>query len=199
MWNNYYDLNIKDFSNLNKEAISNNFYLIVNGENLNDLNEYIEVIIDKFQDLGIGLEKLHKARLLTFLNKLNMFGIDSQNIQEYCDNLDAKFGVENSLDNLFIYNQVIIKDKYLQINDNYVKINCLNKLPFELSDKWIKTLFSINGTCIWNNFPWNNNFANKKWTNPWWHLLILLMQLDQDRQTWLVLLMNKRQWLWCIK
>ncbi|MEX1817172.1 hypothetical protein VZ228_03325, partial [Metamycoplasma hominis] len=94
--------------------------------------------------------------------KLNMFGIDSQNIQEYCDNLDAKFGVENSLDNLFIYNQVIIKDKYLQINDNYVKINCLNKLPFELSDKWIKTLFSINGTCIWNNFPWNNNFANKK-------------------------------------
>ncbi|WP_158532034.1 hypothetical protein [Metamycoplasma hominis] len=50
MWNNYYDLNIKDFSNLNKEAISNNFYLIVNGENLNDLNEYLEVIIDKFQD-----------------------------------------------------------------------------------------------------------------------------------------------------
>lgn len=162
MWNNYYDLNIKDFSNLNKEAISNNFYLIVNGENLNDLNEYLEVIIDKFQDTGIGLEKLHKARLLTFLNKLNMFGIDSQNIQEYCNDLDAKFGVENSLDNLFIYNQVIIKDKYLQINDNYVKINCLNKLPFELSDKWIKTLFSINGTCIWNNFPWNNNFANKK-------------------------------------
>ncbi|MEX1817174.1 hypothetical protein VZ228_03330, partial [Metamycoplasma hominis] len=67
MWNNYYDLNIKDFSNLNKEAISNNFYLIVNGENLNDLNEYLEVIIDKFQDTGIGLEKLHKARLLTFL------------------------------------------------------------------------------------------------------------------------------------
>lgn len=161
-WNDYYKLNKNDFSKLNTEALQNNYYLIVNSDSLSGLSEALEIIIDKFNDNGIGLERLEKVKLLNFLSKLNMFNIDNLQIESYCNELEAKYNNENSLDELFIYDKVIIKNDHLMINNELVKVSCLNTLPFELNDKWIKTLFSIKGTCVWNNFPLSDDFANKK-------------------------------------
>ena len=162
LWKNYYELNIQDFFKQNNEALQNNYYLIVNGDSLSNLNESLEIITDKFNDTGISLEKLENVKLLTFLSNLNLFEIDKKTIDTYCENIEAKYGKENSLDDLFIYEETIIKQDHLIINNNLVRISCLNSLPFELNEKWVKTLFSIQGTCVWNNFPLSEDFANKK-------------------------------------
>ena len=162
LWKNYYELNIQDYLKQNNEALQNNYYLIVNGDSLLNLNESLEIIIDKFNDTGISLEQLEKEKLLFFLSNLNLFEIDKKAIDTYCENIEAKYGKENSLDDLFIYEETIIKQDHLIINNNLVRISCLNSLPFELNEKWVKTLFSIQGTCAWNNFPLSEDFANKK-------------------------------------
>lgn len=162
LWKNYYELNIQDYLKQNNEALQNNYYLIVNGDSLSNLNESLEIIIDKFNDTGINLEKLENVKLLTFLSNLNLFEIDKKAIDTYCENIETKYGKENSLDDLFIYEETIIKQDHLIINNNLVRISCLNSLPFELNEKWVKTLFSIQGTCAWNNFPLSEDFANKK-------------------------------------
>lgn len=162
LWKNYYELNIQDYLKQNNEALQNNYYLIVNGDSLSNLNESLEIITDKFNDTNIGLEQLEKEKLLFFLSNLNLFEIDKKAIDTYCENIEAKYGKENSLDDLFIYEETIIKQDHLIINNNLVKISCLNSLPFELNEKWVKTLFSIQGTCVWNNFPLSEDFANKK-------------------------------------
>ena len=162
LWKNYYELNIKDYLKQNNEALQNNYYLIVNGDSLSNLNESLEIITDKFNDTGISLEQLEKEKLLFFLSNLNLFEIDKKTIDTYCENVEAKYGKENSLDDLFIYEETIIKQDHLIINNNLVRISCLNSLPFELNEKWVKTLFSIQGTCVWNNFPLSEDFANKK-------------------------------------
>ena len=162
LWKNYYELNIQDFFKQNNEALQNNYYLIVNGDSLSNLNESLEIITDKFNDTGISLEKLENIKLLTFLSNLNLFEIDKKAIDTYCENIEAKYGKENALDDLFIYEETIIKQDHLIINNNLVRISCLNSLPFELNEKWVKTLFSIQGTCVWNNFPLSEDFANKK-------------------------------------
>lgn len=162
LWKNYYELNIQDYLKQNNEALQNNYYLIVNGDSLSNLNESLEIITDKFNDTGISLEQLEKEKLLFFLSNLNLFEIDKKAIDTYCENIEAKYGKENSLDDLFIYEETIIKQDHLIINNNLVRISCLNSLPFELNEKWVKTLFSIQGTCVWNNFPLSEDFANKK-------------------------------------
>lgn len=162
LWKNYYELNIQDYLKQNNEALQNNYYLIVNGDSLSNLNESLEIITDKFNDTNIGLEQLEKEKLLFFLSNLNLFEIDKKAIDTYCENIEAKYGKENSLDDLFIYEETIIKQDHLIINNNLVRISCLNSLPFELNEKWVKTLFSIQGTCVWNNFPLSEDFANKK-------------------------------------
>ena len=162
LWKNYYELNIQDYLKQNNEALQNNYYLIVNGDSLSNLNESLEIIADKFNDTGISLEQLEKAKLLYFLSNLNLFEIDKKAIDTYCENIETKYGKENSLDDLFIYEETIIKQDHLIINNNLVRISCLNSLPFELNEKWVKTLFSIQGTCVWNNFPLSEDFANKK-------------------------------------
>ena len=162
LWKNYYDSNIQDYLKQNNEALQNNYYLIINGDSLSNLSESLEIITDKFNDTNIGLEQLEKEKLLMFLSNLNLFEIDKKDIDTYCENIEAKYGKENSLDDLFIYEETIIKQDHLIINNNLVKISCLNSLPFELNEKWVKTLFSIQGTCVWNNFPLSEDFANKK-------------------------------------
>ena len=162
LWKNYYELNIQDYLKQNNEALQNNYYLIVNGDSLSNLNESLEIITDKFNNTNISLEQLEKEKLLFFLSNLNLFEIDKKAIDTYCENIETKYGKENSLDDLFIYKETIIKQDHLIINNNLVKISCLNSLPFELNEKWVKTLFSIQGTCVWNNFPLSEDFANKK-------------------------------------
>lgn len=162
LWQNYYELNICDYLKQNNETLQNNYYLIINGDSLSNLSESLEIITDKFNDTNIGLEQLEKEKLLMFLSNLNLFEIDKKVVDTYCENLETKYGKENSLDDLFIYEETIIKQDHLIINNNLVKISCLNSLPFELNEKWVKTLFSIQGTCVWNNFPLSEDFANKK-------------------------------------
>jgi len=70
-----------------------------------------------------------------FLSNLNLFEIDKKVVDTYCENIEAKYGKENSLDDLFIYEETIIKQDHLIINNNLVRISCLNSLPFELNEK----------------------------------------------------------------
>lgn len=161
-WKQYYEYNKNDFIKLNSDLLTDAFYIIINSYKINELNNNIESLIDKFNLYNISLEKLSNKALLMFLNRLNLFNVDEDQINNYLIDLESNFNKENSLDDLFSYETVEFKNTHFIINgNNFYRINCLNKLPYELNERWIRDIFNAKGMCIWNNFPYDTALANK--------------------------------------
>lgn len=161
-WKKYYESNINDFLKLNNELLIDTFYVIINGYSISDLNSNVEILMDKFHLYNVHLQKLESKELLMFLNRLNLFEIRDEKIDKFLLNFENHLNDEGSLDDFFNYESIEFKKTHFVINEkDFYQINCLNRLPYELSEKWIKDIFSASGTVIWNNFPYSTALANK--------------------------------------
>ncbi|TQC54092.1 DUF87 domain-containing protein [Mycoplasmopsis mucosicanis] len=150
IWEKYYESNIEDFNNLKNNELVNNYYLIVNANSLESLTSFIETIEQKFSECNILMHILENKTLINFLSQLNLFNVDAPSIEHFME--IQKYGEEGSLDELFVYDNISFKGDHFELNDKFYRALCINKLPFELSHKWIKVIFDAKGTVIWNNF-----------------------------------------------
>lgn len=160
LWSSYYEENIKDFKKLDSNELTDNYYLIINAINLNSLDSYIQTIEEKFSDCNILLERLDDFNLLKFVAKLNLFeNATDEQIKEFLK--DYEYGTSGSLDELFAYENVNFKNDYFNLNNKFYRILCINKLPYQLNEKWIKEIFNSNGMVVWNNYNIPDALVNK--------------------------------------
>lgn len=160
----YNKSNINDFKNLKVNKLVDSYYLIINSSNIEELNEQYERLLEKFQSSFISGKRLEKEELLVFLKNLNLYQCTLKDIKSYLARNDI-YNNPSSLEDLFYYEKVSFKYDSVKIDDKYVNINCLNKLPTTLSSKWIKEIFECEGIVIWKGIPFDDkstdNLLNK--------------------------------------
>ena len=161
-WNSYFKANELDFKNEVKSNLIETFYLILNAPTLEELDECYSTFIQKVEDYEvISYEKLSGFELLSFLNKLNHFNKSEEDIETFLNESDI-YESEYSLDRLFKYEKVEFKSNSLKIDDKLYSIKCAGNIPIRLNNEWLKKLFDVSGTVVWNNFPYNDpNVVNK--------------------------------------
>ncbi|WP_338582778.1 Mbov_0397 family ICE element conjugal transfer ATPase [Mycoplasmopsis cynos] len=161
----YVENNLKDFELIKTNTEINNYYLIVNAPNFELLQTETDGIYGYFQNAKVSLEKLEGVELLRFLNKYRSFNVNDSKIKEfYLNNKDRFFDEkeEDILDELFCYDEVIFKKNYIKINNKFMSIRSINKLPTFLDDGWINDILSIQGKIIWNNYPYIDSDKTNK-------------------------------------
>nr|WP_307927276.1 hypothetical protein [Mycoplasmopsis bovis] len=161
-WSKYYQANIDDFSKLETENTASVFYLVINAPTIDSLEEMYITFEQKINDLGLfTYNKLQDFELLKFLNQLNRFGKSDEEIHSYL-NLSGIYNQKNSLDQLFAYDEVIFNRDTISINGNQYSVKCVGKTANRLNAQWLKQMFTISGTIVWNLFPYNDQNAINK-------------------------------------
>ncbi|MCU4706433.1 Mbov_0397 family ICE element conjugal transfer ATPase [Mycoplasma sp. CSL7503-lung] len=150
----YNNSNLNDFRKINTDLLSEQYYLIINGHNPFSLNEEASNVVPYFEDIKVSLEKLEGIDLLEFLNKYRNFGISSERIKDFWIKLDKTS--ENYLDDLFLYDNVEFYSNHIKLNDSFISIKSIARLPFKLNESWISSIFNLDAKVIINNYPYKS-------------------------------------------
>ena len=135
------DNDIKVFEELEETSSikTNNYFLVLYGNNLNSLNEETNYIVRELNKMGLISYALNEEEIKTFY--IHYYSLEGQD--------------KNDLKTYPITEHV----NYLDINNNKICITTLCQYPFSLGNAWLSTLTLSNDIKVVINFSKNNDTA----------------------------------------
>ena len=145
----YCELNKKELEILNNQNNIHNYYLVIYGDSVTDLENKRTKILGQLLQTKFNPKILEKKELIQVLNLI--FKVEL-NIDNY-DNFDL---------NLLAPTNVEFNKKYVAVDDKFVSFQAINDFNnIEIPEGWVYKLFSSNSTVIWNLSPFDDSLKEK--------------------------------------
>lgn len=142
-------LNKEELEILNNQNNIHNYYLVVYGESVSDLENKRTKILGHLLNTKFNPKIIEKKELIEVLNLIFKVPL---NITNY-DNFDL---------NLLAPTNVEFNKKYLKVDDKFVSFQSINDFNnIEIPEGWVYKLFSSNSTVIWNLSPFDDSLKEK--------------------------------------
>lgn len=138
------DNDIKIFNALNMTSTikSNNYFLILYNQNLNNLNNEVSYVIQELNKIGLSSFVLDEKELIDFYSQYYYLTAskNNENDKKYIPNITEKV-------------------KHLEIGENKICVNTLCEYPFTIDNAWLATISSFEDVRLVINFKKNTDTA----------------------------------------
>ena len=146
---NYCLLNEKELEILNNQNNIHNYYLVIFGDSVTDLENKRTKILGQLLQTKFNPKILENKELIEVLNLIFKINL---NVDSY-DNFDLS---------LLAPSNVEFNKKYVTVDDKFISFQAINDFNnIEIPEGWVYKLFSSNSTVIWNLSPFDDSLKEK--------------------------------------